>query len=290
MPSRIALLTFTVALFIGGCSGIGSTTCCIQNNISSDPDQETLSIVSLNLAHGRKDSLNQLFVSQKQTYRNLDDIAELLVRLNPDIAAFQEADAPSSWSGNFDHVGYLSAQTGWSNYVHGRQADGWLYTFGTAILSRHDFSATKLHTFEPSFPTTTKGFVAATIDWQWEGQHTPVTLVSVHLDFSRESVREAQVQELTAYLLTLSNEHIIAGDFNDEWNSDDSTIKDLAEQLQLKAYRPDADNLGTYKSTDGKRLDWILISSGLEFLTYNVVDETVSDHFPVIAEIRHAQP
>jgi endonuclease/exonuclease/phosphatase family metal-dependent hydrolase len=242
-------------------------------------------VLTLNLAHGRDDSLNQLLVGKQQTYRNLDDIADLLLQISPDVAAFQEADAPSGWSGNFSHVEYLADKTGWANYVHGQHADGWLYAFGTAILSRHHFSATRLHTFSPSFPTTTKGFVAATVDWQRNDEALALTVISVHLDFSRESVRQAQIEELIDYAATLTGPFVVAGDFNDEWNDDDSSIRELMERLKLKAFQPHAEHLGTYKSTDGKRLDWILLSEGLEFLTYNVVTEEISDHYAVVAEI-----
>lgn len=41
------------------------------------------------------------------------------------------------------------------------------------------------------------------------------------------------------------------------------------ERLGLAAYDTNATDLGTYKSLDGKRLDWILISSQLEFVEYD---------------------
>ncbi|NNK32083.1 MAG: hypothetical protein HKP02_03105, partial [Xanthomonadales bacterium] len=40
----------------------------------------------------------------------------------------------------------------------------------------------------------------------------------------------------------------------------------------------------------GARLDWILVSPGLEFLNYYVVPDVVSDHYAVAADIGLAAP
>ena len=78
---------------------------------------------------------------------------------------------------------------------------------------------------------------------------------------------------------------IIAGDLNSEWLDENSPVKALMEGLGLRAYKPEQPGMGTYKSTSGKRLDWILISQGLRFIEYAVVPDIVSDHQAVRAEI-----
>jgi len=45
----------------------------------------TLNAVTINLAHGRKDSMNQLLVSEEQSRKNLDDIAHYLKASNADV-------------------------------------------------------------------------------------------------------------------------------------------------------------------------------------------------------------
>jgi endonuclease/exonuclease/phosphatase family metal-dependent hydrolase len=229
--------------------------------------------------------MNQMLVSKKKTYENLDDVANLLKEVQPDLAAFQEADDPSRWSGGFDHVAYLAEQTGWPNYVHGTHADGWLYAYGTAILSPHELVSTYIHDFQPSFPSTTKGFVAATINWQQDNAVVPLTVISVHLDFLRRSVRQEQVDEMLEYIQSIQGPYIVAGDFNGELKDDDSAVLELMEELGLRAFEPDSETLGTYKSTTGKRLDWILISRELEFDDFEVRSEIVSDHYAIVARI-----
>jgi endonuclease/exonuclease/phosphatase family metal-dependent hydrolase len=78
------------------------------------------------------------------------------------------------------------------------------------------------------------------------------------------------------------------GDLNSRWDQKRSHVQQLAEQLELTAYEPQNDSLGTYKSTDGKRLDWILVSSNLVFSRYEVLPDIVSDHLAVYAELELA--
>jgi endonuclease/exonuclease/phosphatase family metal-dependent hydrolase len=106
----------------------------------------------------------------------------------------------------------------------------------------------------------------------------------VHLDFSRQSVREKQIQELHNTLGGRSNPVIILGDFNSEWFSDASIVQALAEKAGLQVFRPEANDLGTFKDGE-KRLDWILISEELEFIDYQVLPDQISDHKAIFAEI-----
>ena len=254
----------------------------IQDAIESD----TLGLLTLNIAHGRGTSLNQLLVSREGHRRNLEDIASLLRVTDVDIAALQEADAPSLWSGNFDHVQQLAELTGFQSVVHGHHADSWLFSYGAALLSRVTMLDTASHNFAPSWPTAGKGYVRGSVLWQGADRRLPphlVTIVSVHLDFSRRSVRAAQTAELLANLATLPRPLIVMGDFNASWVEVESPVRELAEQAGLRSYRPLAQDLGTYK--ESARLDWILISEGLTFREYTVVPDIVSDHLAVVARI-----
>lgn len=258
---------------------------CAGESIDASIRAPTISIVSLNASHGRKRALNQLLVSKKRTYRNLDEIAVLLQRIDADFVALQEADAPSKWSGKFDHVAYLIEQTDYTCFVHGLQAKTWLYTFGTALMSRVQMIDEASHSFTPSPPTTTKGFVVSTVPWSTDNITVPLTVVSVHLDFLRKKVRDAQIDSMIRALAEIRNPLIIAGDMNSEWSDENSPVQMLVQGLELKAHKPEQPDLGTYKSMSGKRLDWILISKQLQFVEYAVVPDIVSDHHAVRAEI-----
>lgn len=249
---------------------------------------ETLSVVTLNVSHGRKTAWNQLLVSKKRTYSNLDDIADLLRRVNPHVVALQEADASSRWSGKFDHVAYLSEKGDYPCFVHGRHSDRWISSYGTALLSQISLQDPRSLPFAPSWPSKQKGFVVATLDWANGPSQTRVTIASVHLDFLRAKVRDSQVYDMVSELSSIGGPLVLMGDLNSGWDDDTSHVRMLADELNLHAYYPEHAGLGTYKKPTGKRLDWVLISRDLEFREYRVLPDIVADHFAVYAEISHS--
>ena len=247
-----------------------------------------LSVLTLNLAHGRKSALNQMLQKTSTTRRNLEEIADFFSNSGADLIALQEADAPSRWSGKFNHVEFVSEKSPYPCRLHAHHASKYMYDFGTALLSKVPYTNSILHTFTPSPPTTNKGFVMGEVRWNPGGElPEPITVsvISVHLDFSRKKVREAQIEEMRAMLPDITPPVIILGDFNTDWASEDSSLKTIVAKGNLKVYQPESTQLGTYKK--GKhRLDWILISNELEFVSYDVPRVVLSDHQPVQATLR----
>jgi endonuclease/exonuclease/phosphatase family metal-dependent hydrolase len=249
-------------------------------------ESETLDLLTLNVAHGRGTALNQLLVSADGHRENLERIASMLTGSGVHVAALQEADGPSLWSGRFDHVEFLTQATAFRDTVRGYHADSWLFSYGAVLMSRFRMTQTRSHEFQPSWPTAGKGFVVGSVKWRQPGSGSTtrqVTLASVHLDFSRESVRRSQIAEVISELSDIEGPLIVMGDFNADWSDLDSPVRELARGLGLQVFRPADRELGTYNDRD--RLDWILISPELTFAEYTVVPDIVSDHLAVIARI-----
>ena len=244
-----------------------------------------LRVATLNLAHGRKDSLNQLFLWTSTIKQNLNDVADVLSQHKPHVVALQEADATSFWSGSFDHVEHLASNAHYPWRTHASNAESWFFSYGTALLSALPLNETIKHSFESSPPTLDKGFVLAQIEWPIGDKNNSrkVDIISVHLDFSRQSIREKQINEMIEILSARMNPTIIMGDFNSEWLADISVIKDLATKSRFITYRPEAVDCNSYKS---KRLDWILVTKDMEFVNYQVLQDSLSDHAMVVADIR----
>ncbi len=243
-----------------------------------------LKVLTLNVAHGRSDGRNQALQRTKTIRSNLDDVAKLLARVRPDVAALQEADGPSIWSGGFSHVEYLASNAGFEFSSHGLHVDGAKISFGTALLSCRLLKDALSITFESSPPTFSKGFLVSAVAWPSEPE-TLVDVVTVHLDFSRRSVRREQVAQMASELKPRKRPLIILGDFNCDWKRENSALRVLARELNLVAHKPDANDLITFPKLR-TRLDWILISGEFRFIKYEVLsDEPVSDHFAVVAEI-----
>ena len=207
----------------------------------------------------------------------------MLNREQPDVVALQEADGPSYWSGNFHHVDYLARQGAFSKAVNGSYVQGMGLEYGTALLSNLDLRHAEAITFNPDLALTPKGFVVSTINWPGQPQ-VQVDVVSLHLDFSSKDTRRKQALELIELMRERDRPMIVMGDFNAEWNGKDTTVQLIASELALKAYNPTGEGLDTFTYSD-KRLDWILVSNGLEFREYQVVSDAVSDHRGVIAEL-----
>ena len=111
-----------------------------------------------------------------------------------------------------------------------------------------------------------------------------VDVVSLHLDFSRSTVRQAQIQELVTLLQQRNNPVVVLGDFNTDGSGDNSCLKTLQHALKLKAYAGNGKKFETFPLTE-KRLDWILISPQMSFANYHTLPDVVSDHLAVVAEL-----
>ena len=248
-----------------------------------DGSNATVRVMTLNLAHGRGESFHQLLQKTDATIGNLEKVSALLQRERPDVVALQEADGPSYWSGNFHHVDYLAKRADFSHAVNGLHVDGLGLAYGTALLSDLGLEQAEVVTFNPDLAMTPKGFVVSTIEWPGQ-DHIKVDVVSLHLEFSSAETRRQQALELIDFMRDRQRPMIVMGDFNAEWSEENNPVELIAGELGLSAYRPQAEGQGTF-AYNGKRLDWVLISAGLEFRSYQVMSDAVSDHRGVVAEL-----
>ena len=260
----------------------------IATTAGADADPRLLRVMTLNIAHGRKNGPNQLFRTGRTLAGHLDEIATVVAERKPHVLALQEADGPSIWSGNFNHVERLAAGAGIPYYARAENVKGLRLSYGTALLSTFGLENPVAHTFAPSPPSFSKGYLLATINWP---RHSPekIDLVSIHLDFLRKAVRRRQVEEVIRELSERNNPLVLMGDFNSEWTDEASPVRHLADSLGLHAFRPRATDLGTF-GTRGRRLDWILVSAELEFSTLRVLPDVLSDHAGVIGELKFVEP
>ncbi len=168
--------------------------------------------------------------------------------------------------------------------IHAR-ADllGFQVAYGTAILARDAMEDRASLAFERGWRDT-KGFVVATV--RGPGGMGAVDVVSVHTDFLSAQVRAAQIAMVVEVLKARGRPLIVMGDLNSEWSGPNSGVAHLAAALNLHAFAPEV-QAGTFPADSPKRrLDWILISKGLAFAHHEVLEDVVSDHRPVLADIR----
>jgi len=219
--------------------------------------------------------------------QHLELVANTLRKSNADIVALQEADGPSSWSGKIDHVEHLAELSELSHHYrgdHNQVGVGPLhFKWGTALLSDHPFLWTDSRRFGQSWRDT-KGYVVATIEVS--GWPQPVNVASVHLDFLKPSVRRRQIRKMADDLSGLGRPLILLGDLNCNWFQEPRSLALLMDKLGLRAYQPTAHRPSYPSSRPWMRLDWILISTELEFgELHGSLADRVSDHLPVVADI-----
>jgi len=254
-----------------------------------DPAREPrpgLRLMTLNVAHARRFGRHQALVAPLRLRDNLAAIAEVLRREAPDVVALQEADGPSAWSGDFDHVATLAQLGGFAHAFRGEHNPfsfgGRDLSSGTALLARVALEAPRSRAFQETWRDT-KGFVAATVR-PAALEAGPIDVVSIHLDFLADRVRRRQVEQLVETFRESDRPLVVMGDFNCEWSERRRSLDLLRRELRLRPL--DAAAHATYPSWRPLvRLDWILISDALAFAGYETLPDRLSDHLGVVATV-----
>jgi endonuclease/exonuclease/phosphatase family metal-dependent hydrolase len=246
-----------------------------------------LRLMTLNVAHARRQARHQALLAEPALRRNLQAIAQVLRREAADVVALQEADGPSAWSGGFDHVATLASLAGYEHAFRGEHNPFSLgrleLSSGTALLSRLPLAETRSHAFGQNWRDT-KGFVAATVAADALGGRE-LDVVSLHLDFLAPNVRRRQVEQLVDRFHDREHPLVVCGDFNCEWSERRRSLDRLRRELNLRPLEHAAH--ATFPSWRPLvRLDWILVSNELDFAGYRTLPDRLSDHLGVVAEIR----
>jgi len=243
----------------------------------------SLRVLTLNLAHGRKDGKHQMLQRKETIQGNLDDVAALLRNVRPHLVALQEADGPSLWSGSFDHVRYVAEKAGYAYTVRGEHVKRKRTSYGTAVLSTLPLKTPRSVTFAPSPPTFPKGIVLTTVLLPGYPERE-VDVVSLHLDFASPAARNRQVNALADRLETRKGPFIVMGDFNCEWLEREKTLRDFAGRTGLTTFRPWDSTIRTFPKSM-RRLDWIFVSPCFSFENQVIFADPVSDHLAVYGEL-----
>jgi endonuclease/exonuclease/phosphatase family metal-dependent hydrolase len=243
-----------------------------------------LRLMTLNIAHARREAQHQALLAPPAIRHNLATIASVLRREAADVVALQEADGPSAWSGDFDHVATLAELAGFPHAFRGEHNPFSFGRFdlssGTALMSRFALAEPRSRAFLENWRDT-KGFVAATVAPEaFAG--TAVDVVSIHLDFLAERVRRRQVEQLVDSFRDRERPLVVMGDFNCEWSERRRSLDQLRRELRLRPVESTAH--ATFPSWRPLvRLDWILVSEELAFEAYQTLPDRLSDHLGVVA-------
>ncbi|MCX6009350.1 MAG: endonuclease/exonuclease/phosphatase family protein [Chloroflexi bacterium] len=210
---------------------------------------------------------------------NMEEIAQVIERNNPDIVALQEVSRGWVVSGRVDMLAWLSQRLHMP-YVFDPTADPF---WGNAILSRYPILAYSRHDLPPRDLFILRGFIAALIDLG-NGQQIKVINTHFHHLEGQTDIRQLQSQTILDFLTGLSST-ILLGDLNAEPTDREiamlfrANLRDAAAKMDPKlAYTFASDN-------PHQRIDYIWVSYDLRVGDVQVPLSTVSDHLPIVAEI-----
>ena len=279
---------FFVSATIGGAVWYSPDVHTIESkDPNPDPHRQqphTITVATLNIAHGRNQSAHQLLLSESQLGQNLQKIVDVLDKQNPDVVGLQEIDAPSFWSARQDQAKFLATRfSSLPNYIHGRHVDGFGLHYGTAVLSRLPIASAYSGRFSATPPTFPKGFVIAQIKCP-QMPDGVFDFVSVHLDFASSARRSQQADSLIERLAARDSPLIVVGDFNCNWSDSGSVLPKICKELELHTFEATAGKV-TFPKT-AARLDWILLSKHFKLESFEILPENVSDHLAVVAKLR----
>lgn len=257
----------------------------IHDDCSRAPASDTLRVVTFNIAHGRGTSFHQVLEPSERFEPQLVSIAAVVAAVSPDVVALQEADAPSSWSGNLDHVEAVADSSGACGWTRGTHVHtdvlGRTTQYGTALVSSRPMRGAYSAAFDTSL-VDTKGFVEAEVD----GPTGPTLLVSTHLDPASDTIRGLQIDQLVARYRKRDRPLVLMGDLNCSMDGPDRCVGRLAAALDLEVC-----GVPSYPAASPSRaIDWILVSRELSITSCERLDGVVSDHRAVLAVLRARTP
>lgn len=280
---KILLATIFASLFIWACTNDDNYNDKNGDKAVIPPEGKTVTMMTYNIYGAR--------ATNPSNAADLDALAEVIKRQNPDFVALQEVDKYTNRTGTTVHQAKDLAEK-LDMYWHFSRAidrDGGQY--GDAVLSKYPIEEALSFqlTPDPNLPGEDRS--VCIIKVQIEGKDLYVA--STHLDhLSQDLSRKYQANQLRTIIGNLNGDVIIGGDFN---ALPDSEVMSIVGSYMTFGCKSGCDN--TFPSSAPNRtIDYILYSPVENFAirsysTVKSVDQQVdgidaSDHIPVVSVIK----
>ncbi|MEB2777643.1 endonuclease/exonuclease/phosphatase family protein [Algoriphagus sp. D3-2-R+10] len=219
---------------------------------------------------------------------NIDEIANLIIQLQPEVVALQEMDSMTTrlediYGEKINWVVELGKKTGYSSYFAKAMdyAEGG-YGEGVLVKKALNFTTQALPTLVGGEPRA-----AAWVKIELKNRQE-LYFGATHLCHQYSENRLAQIDAITHYADSLPQPAFWAGDLNfdptsEEYKSISSIWSDAGEVAE--------DESPTYVSENGKRIDYVWFDSEhFELVDYKVLDVPYSDHYPILVTLRLIKP
>ncbi len=261
-------------------------------------------IGTYNIAHGRgPHDDNHAGGDQAERDARLTDIAALLRDVDADIWVLNEVDFDSAWSYGIDQARVLADRAGYPYVATQTNLDvpGFVptgpYRFGNAILSKVPLddcaviALPGLRGWETVVAGKKRGLVCRV------GGHDGFDLYALHLSHRSERLRTDSMRFVLEHARGRGLEAVLAGDFNSApsgvpGHDTDDKGRNAVDELVgsrgfvLSPHQGFETRAGlSFPSTAPDRaIDWVAAPKSWTRGPAQVVDSTLSDHRPVVAE------
>ena len=265
------------------------------------PVSDRFRVAAWNIAHARgPDGTNNWAGPRDQ---RLNDIADLIATWDADVVVLNEVDFDCTWSGRQNQAAWIAKRAGYPYYATQRNYDVSLpffrLRFGNAVLSRWPIARAQRVTLPhvakwEALLIGRKDALHVTV----ERDDKPVDVLAVHLDVRGRQVRQNSVPHLSRFASEDQPPLIVAGDFNCKLIEVDGTApgpevtESAGTRLRDEAdlgWVPDAAQAqlgGSFPAPQPNRLiDYILADTRLPMTRLQVIDSTLSDHRPLVADL-----
>ena len=266
-----------------------------------------LRIACYNIAHCRGlATSNWEGGGRSKRIARLDQITDLLRRIDADVVVLNEVDFESTWSYSINQARYLAEKAGYPHWVEQRNLDFRIlfhkWRFGNAILSKYSITNARVVDLPgySTWETVLAGKKRAVICDISVGDLT-IQVIGAHLSHRSESLRVISATAISDIATESTLPTIVAGDMNStppgfpQFARDPVGNNALATFDSSKCFQrlpvdpPLADDELTFHSANPSCvIDWVLIPLNWHFLHYKVESSRLSDHRPVYADVAPA--
>ena len=230
-------------------------------------DAGELRVVAYNIKHGQG-------MDRKL---DLARTAEVLRKLRPDFVALQEVDLKATRSGQVDQAAELGRLLD-MHHAFGKFMDYQGGEYGLAVLSRFPILESHVH----PLPKGAEPRVVLEVVTKPEGSERKLSVASIHLDWTKEELRMAQIKTLQEKLAKRTHPFVLAGDFNA--TPDSPTMRFVREGWAVS--RKAGPRLTCPADAPRTEIDYIVSRGIPKAVESRVVEEAIaSDHRPVLALI-----
>jgi endonuclease/exonuclease/phosphatase family metal-dependent hydrolase len=210
---------------------------------------------------------------------DLDGVIALIARHKPDVVALQEIDSRRTRAQGIDPFDVLKSALG----PHSVSATTIITTdgeYGQALISRWPIARSAIHdiSYQEREPRRA-------IESEITTPYGPIRIIATHLGLSVRE-RKGQARELLKLIGDLSLTTVVVGDFND-WFWIGSVRKVLAGRLPARSRNRTFPSIFPVFRFDRV---YCAPTNALISVTTDAAARKLSDHLPIIAEIRAHHP